>query len=303
MKAIACIKSGSPDVLKLRDVKKPKPKNNELLVKVHASTVSQGDVVLRKIHPLLFLPLRLFGFQRKKILGHEFAGRIEEIGKDVTEFSKGEKVFGTTTGLDVGANAEYVCVPEKWDKGVVARMPSDATYEDAAALPVGGMTALTILNRGNIQNGQRVLVYGASGSVGTYAVQLAKYLGTHVTGVCSSRNVDLVKDLGADLVIDYTEKDYGEGGQIYDVVFDAVGKITTHEAKNVLTDDGRFLTVQKSAPENLKNLRVLRDLLEQRKIKPVIDWTYRLEETASAHRYVETGCKRGNVVISVTEQR
>jgi len=300
MKAIICTKSGSPDVLKLKDVKKPKPKHNELLVKVHATTVTQGDVVHRKMHPFLFLPLRLFGIKRKKIPGHEFAGRIEEIGKDVTQFSVGEKVFGTTTGLSKGANAEYICVPEKWDKGVVARMPPDATYEEAAALPVGGMTALTILNQGNIQNGQRVLVYGASGSVGTYAVQLAKYQGAHVTGICSSRNVDIVKDLGADQVIDYTEENYTESGQLYDVVFDAVGKIAEQEAKIVLTEKGIFLTVQKPTQENLRNLKILRGLLKKGKIKPVIDLNYRLGNTANAHRLVEAGHIRGNIVISVT---
>lgn len=300
MKAIVCIKSGSPDVLKLKEVKKPKPKHNELLVKVHASTVSQGDVTLRKMHPLLFLPLRLSGIKRKKIPGQEFAGRIEGIGKNVTRFSVGDKVFGTTTGLSLGSNAEYVCVPEKWDKGVVARMTSDATYEEAAALPVGGMTALTFLNQGNVQNGQRVLVYGASGSVGTYSVQLAKYKGAHVTGVCSSRNVYIVKDLGADQVIDYTEEDYADSGKNYDVVIDAVGKISDQEAKHVLTESGRFLTVEKPTQESLRNLKILIGLLEQGKIKPVIDMTYRLGDTANAHRYVEAGHKRGNIVISVT---
>jgi NADPH:quinone reductase-like Zn-dependent oxidoreductase len=244
----------------------------------------------------------LFGIKRKKIPGHEFAGRIEEIGKDVNRFSVGDKVFGTTTGLSRGSNAEYVCVPEKWDKGVVARMPTDATYEEATALPVGGMTALTILNQGNIQNGQRVLIYGSSGSVCTYAVQLAKYQGAHVTGVCSSRNVDIVKDLGADQVIDYTEEGFIESDQLYDVVFDAVGKIAEQEAKIVLTENGIFLTVQKPTQESLRNLKILSDLLEQGKIKPVIDTFYRLGDTANAHRFVEAGHKIGNIVISMTPQ-
>jgi NADPH:quinone reductase-like Zn-dependent oxidoreductase len=242
----------------------------------------------------------LFGIKRKKIPGHEFAGRIEEIGKDVTQFSVGEKVFGTTTGLSLGSNAEYVCVPEKWDKGVVAHMTSDATYEEAAALPVGGMTGLTILNQGNVQKGQRVLIYGASGSVGTYAVQLAKFKGAHVTGVCSSRNVDIVKDLGADQVIDYTEENYIESGQVYDVVFDVVGKTTEREAKNVLTKEGNFLTVKNTTQDNLKNLKILRGLLGQGKIKPVVDTLYRLGDTANAHRFVEAGHNRGNIVISMT---
>jgi NADPH:quinone reductase-like Zn-dependent oxidoreductase len=242
----------------------------------------------------------LFGIKRKKIPGHEFAGQIEEIGKKVTEFSIGDKVFGTTTGLDVGANAEFVCVPETWDKGVITHMPPGVTYDDAAALPVGGMTALSILNKGNIRGGQKVLIYGASGSVGTYAVQLAKHFGAHVTGVCSSRNLALVKNLGADHVIDYTEEDYTDSNRNYDVVFDTVGKTSIQVAKKVLTVNGIFLTVQKPTQEDLKNLIIIKRLLEKGKIKPVIDMVYRLGDTANAHRYVETGRKRGNIVISMT---
>lgn len=193
MKAIVCTKQGPPEVLQLQEVEKPSPKEHEILVKVHAATVTQGDVMLRKLHPLMYLPMSLFGVKRKKIPGHEFAGEIESVGADVKRFKIGDQVFGTTTGLSVGANAEYICVPEISATGVLAIKPINVAYEEAAALLVGGMTALYILQKGNIQGGQKVLIYGASGSVGTYAVQLAKHhFGADVTGVCSTANIELV---------------------------------------------------------------------------------------------------------------
>jgi NADPH:quinone reductase-like Zn-dependent oxidoreductase len=228
MKAIVSTKHGSPDVLQLTEMEKPTPKENEVLVKVHAATVTQGDLMLRKLHPLMYLPMRLFGVKRKRIPGHEFAGEIEAVGSGVKRFKAGDQVFGTTTGLSVGANAEYLCLPEEWDGGVLTNKPDNVSFEEAAALPVGGMTALHILRKGNIQGGQKVLVYGASGSVGTYAIQLAKHhFGAEVSGVCSTANVELVKSLGADQVIDYTNEAVTQNGQIYDVVFDAVGKISS----------------------------------------------------------------------------
>jgi NADPH:quinone reductase-like Zn-dependent oxidoreductase len=300
MKAIVCTKSGSPDVLELREVEKPAPKENEVLIRVHAATVTKGDVMLRKLHPLMVLPMRLFGVRRKKIPGHEFAGEIVETGRDVNRFRAGDQVFGTTTGLSVGANAEYVCLPEEWAKGVLAIKPINRSYEEAAALPVGGMTALYILRKGNIQSGQKVLVYGASGSVGTYAVQLARhYLGAEVTGVCSTANIELVRSLGADQIIDYTREDFTKISQDYDVVFDAVGKISASKGRSLLKENGSYLSIQTTTSESTENLISLKELAEAGKIKAVIDRRYPLEQVAEAHRYVETGHKKGNVVILV----
>lgn len=300
MKAIVSTKHGPPEVLQLKEVEKPSPKENEVLIKVHAATVTQGDVMLRKLHPLMVLLMRLFGVRRKRIPGHEFAGEIEAVGADVKRFGVGDQVFGTTTGLDVGANAEYVCLPEEWGAGVLTTKPVNRSYEEAAALPVGGMTALYILRKGNIQSGSKVLVYGASGSVGTYAVQLAKYhFGAEVTGVCSTANVELVKSLGADRIIDYIKEDVTKDGQTYDVVFDAVGKISSSQAKNLLKENGTFLTVQSTTREEIENLVAIKELVEAGKLKAVIDKRYPLEEVAEAHRYVESGRKKGNVVIAV----
>ena len=300
MKAIVSTKHGSPEVLQLVEIEKPSPKENEVLIKVHAATVTQGDLMLRKLHPLMYIPMRLFGVRRKRIPGHEFAGKIEAAGAGVTRFKVGDQVFGTTTGLSVGANAEYVCLPEKWEAGVLTTKPDNVSYEEAAALPVGGMTALYILRKGNIRNGQKVLVYGASGSVGTYAVQLARHhFGAEVTGVCSTANVELVKSLGADQVIDYTKEDVMENGQIYDVVFDAVGKLSSSQRQKLLVENGVFLTVQSTTREESENIVTIKELAEAGVIKAIIDKRFSLEQVAEAHRYVETGRKKGNVVITV----
>ena len=302
MKSIVSTKSGPPEVLELKEVEKPIPSNHEILVKVHAATVTRGDTVLRKMHPLLFIPMQLFGVKRKKTPGHEFAGEVVETGKDVTRFKAGDQVFGTTTGLSVGANAEYLCLPEEWSSGVLATKPAKVSYEEAAALPVGGMTALYLLQQGHLQAGQKVLINGASGSVGSFAVQLAKqHFGAEVTGVSSTKNVALVKSLGADHVIDYTKTDFTKGDQVYDVIFDAVGKTSAAECKGILKENGSFVTVKGMTKESPENLLLLKDLMEAGKIKSVIDKRFPLEQVADAHRYVESGHKRGNLVITLNK--
>ncbi|MFX0013440.1 MAG: NAD(P)-dependent alcohol dehydrogenase [Promethearchaeota archaeon] len=302
MRAIIQTKNGPPDVLQLQEVEKPTPADNEVLIKIYAGTVTIGDTILRglRIPGFLWFLLQIIGFPpRKKIPGHEVAGEIEAVGKNVKLFRKGDQVFGTTTGLTNGGNAEYVCLPEEWKEGVLAIKPTNISYAEAAVIPIGGMTALHILQKGNIQNGNKVLIYGASGSVGTFAVQIAKYFGAEVTGVCSTTNLDLVRSLGANEVIDYTQEDFTERENTYDVIFDAVGKITKKRYKYSLKKKGVFLSVKSSTSETKEKLAFLKELTEAGKLRSVIDRHYPLEQTAEAHRYVDKGHKKGNVVIDV----
>jgi NADPH:quinone reductase-like Zn-dependent oxidoreductase len=301
MKAVISTKSGPPEVLELREVDKPTPKDDEVLVKIHAATVTIGDVFLRKMKFPLTMVFSLFGMPRKEIPGHEFAGEIEAVGKDVNRFRVGDQVFGTTSGLKSGSCAEYVCLPEEREKGMLARKPVNMTYEEAAAVPIGGMTALQILRRGNIQPGQNALIYGASGSVGTYGVQLAKYYGADITGVCSTANLDMVRSIGADQVIDYTKEDFTQSGETYDVVFDAVRKISESDCKHLLKENGIFLSASESTSEKTDDLIFLKKLIEDGKLKAVIDRRYPLEQVVEAHRYVEKGHKKGNVVLTVVD--
>jgi NADPH:quinone reductase-like Zn-dependent oxidoreductase len=287
-------------VLKLKNVEKPTPKDNEIMVKICASSVTIGDAIIRKIPKVVLLTFGLFsGFKLKKIPGHEFAGYIVSVGRNVKRFKKGDHVFGTTTGLTYGANAEYVCVPEDWKHGVVVEKPANVTYEEAAVVPIGGLTALQILRQGNIKKGQKVLIYGASGSVGTYAVQLAKYYGAEVTGVCSTSNLEMVRSIGADKVIDYTKEDFRKNGATYDVIFDAVRKIKESSCQKSLKDGGVFLSSRISTSEEFEDLLFLKELVESGRIRPVIDRRYPLDQTIEAHRYVDKGHKKGNVVIIV----
>ncbi|HEV2655212.1 MAG TPA: NAD(P)-dependent alcohol dehydrogenase [Ktedonobacteraceae bacterium] len=322
MKAIVYTQYGPPDVLQLKEVAKPTPKDKEVLIRIDATTVTAADCELRslKLPIWLRLPIRIYlGLirPRNKILGQDLAGEIEAVGKEVTRFKKGDQVFGWT-GFRLGAYAEYTCLSED---GVLAIKPATMTYEEAAAVPLGGLNALHFLRNGNVQSGQKVLIQGAGGSIGTFAVQLAKYFGAEVTAVDSTGKLDMLRSIGADHVIDYTQEDFTKNGETYDVIFDVVGKSSFTRSVRSLKHNGRYLlanprlsqmvrgrwtsrrsskqVIVGAASEKTEDLLFLKELIEAGKIQSVIDRGYPLEHIAEAHRYVDTGHKKGNVVITV----
>jgi NADPH:quinone reductase-like Zn-dependent oxidoreductase len=328
MKAIVWTKYGPPDVLELREAEKPAPKEDEVLIRIYATTVTAGDCELRSLKfPIyLSLPMRIWiGFLKPKgttIPGTELAGEIEAVGQDVKRFKEGDQVFGSA-GMGFGANAEYICLPEKPGEmeGGVAIKPANMTYEEAASVPFGGRDALHFLRKGDIQSGQRILINGAGGSIGTFAVQLAKYFGAEVTAVDSTAKLEMLRSIGADQVIDYTQEDFTKSGQTYDVIFDVVGTISFSRSERSIKQNGTYLlanpmgsqmvrgpwtrmtsskkVIMQTASPTIEDLITLRELIEAGKIKSVIDRSYPLEQIVEAHRYVEKGGKKGNVVITV----
>lgn len=320
MKAIVCTAYGSPDVLQLQEVEKPSPKENEVLIKVHTAVVGPADCAFRKGKPFIVKLIYGLSKPRNKMQGVELAGEIEAVGKDVTLFNVGDPVFGMST-TSFGAHAEYICLRED---GLLVKKSEKMSYEDAVAVADGGLTALVFLrDEAKLQPGQKILINGASGSVGAYGVQLAKYYGAEVTGVCSTTNVELVKSLGADKVIDYTKEDFTKNGEHYDVIFDAVGKSSFARCKNSLTPTGVYLLTVPTLPiifdmagnflrggkraifataglrQSKENLAFVQELFVAGKVRSVIDRHYPLEQVSEAHRYVDTERKKGNVVILV----
>ena len=319
MKAIVCTKYGSPEVLQLKEVEKPTPKENEVLIRIYGTTVTAGDTELRglKFSFLMRLLMRLgFGIirPRKKILGTELAGEIEAVGKDVKLFNEGDQIFASTA-FKFGANAEYICLPSTY---VMTKKPTNMTYEEAAAVITGGINALYYLRNGNIQSGQKVLIRGASGTIGTFAIQLAKYYGAEVTGIGNPNSLEMMKSLGADKVIDYTKEDFTKMGETYDVIFDVIGKSSFSDFIRSLNENGIYLLANtgarkvrkllksgqkvilgKSLTYKTEDLVFLRELIEAGKLKTAIGKRYSLEQIPEAHKYVEKGEKTGNIVITV----
>ncbi len=309
MKAAVCTKYGSPDVIHLMEIEKPVPKDNEVLIKIHATTVHIGDTKIRRlepglgaVHDFFFKPIMriIIGFNgpRNKILGMELSGKIETVGKNVKLFKIGDSVFASAN-FKVGTYAQYCCIPEN---GIIAAKPANMTFEQAAPVSNGSLTALCNLKKAGIKKNQEVLIYGASGSVGTYAIQLAKYFGANVTAVCSTENLKMVKSLGADEVIDYTKEDFSKNNKVYDIIFDAVGKIPASKRKISLAKSGIYQNV--IALSNNFKLKIddfifIKELCEEGKLVSVIDKIYSLDQIVEAHRYVEKGHKKGNVIITI----
>ena len=313
MKAIVCTKYGPPEVLQLAEVEKPAPKNNEVLIKVHATAVTASDTIVRGFKlsrwSLLGVMMGLalgWNKPRKPILGMVVAGEVEAVGENVERFQAGDLIYGSTltsNKIQFGAYAEYLCLPED---ALIAAKPASLSFEEAAAIPYGAGLALFFLKKANIQRGQKVLIYGASGAIGTAAVQIARYFGATVTGVCSTTNLELVKSLGADAVIDYTKEDAADHLERYDVVFDAVGEAKSSDLKersrNALTPSAVYLSVDKGSPQTLpEDLVLLNEMIEAGQMKAVIDRSYPLEQMVEAHRYVDQGHKKGNLIIAVAQ--
>jgi NADPH:quinone reductase-like Zn-dependent oxidoreductase len=314
MKAIVCTKYGPPEVLQLKEVEKPVPGKNELCIKIHATTVTSSDCILRGFNIPAWQPVGFmmgvvmgFGKPRNPILGMVAAGEVDSTGKNVRRFKEGDQVLAYTvkspTKIRLGTYAQYTCIPEDW---LVVHKPSNATYEEAAAIPYPGQLAMFFLRKGKIQSRNTVLIVGASGSIGTTAVQLCRYFGAKVTGVCSTANLEMVRSLGAEKVIDYTKEDYSKRDEQYDLILDAVPqqvadrKILKSQAQNALTPEGVYISIDDGiAGTSYEDLILLKDLVESGKLKPVIDRSYPLEQMIEAHRYVETGHKKGNVMITV----
>ena len=328
MKAIIWTKYGPPEVLQIMEVDKPTPKDNEVLVKIHATTVTAGDCEMRNLQFPFFLsiPIRIWvGITKPRentIPGTELAGEIESVGKNVKAFKPGDQVYGAV-GMHFGANAEYICMPEEPGEleGGITIKPANMSYEEAATVPFGGRDALHFLRLGNIQRGQKMLINGAGGSIGTFAVQIAKLMGAEVAAVDSAAKLDMLRAIGADQVIDYTREDFTQNGQIYDVIFDVVGTLSLARCEGSITENGTFLlanparsqliqapwkrmtsgkkVITQTASGTVADLIYLRELIEAGKISTVIDRTYPLEQIVEAHKYVETGGKLGNLVITV----
>ena len=327
MKAILWTAYGPPDVLELGEIETPTPKDNEVLIRICATTVTVGDCQQRGLQLPVWqaLPMRAYvGFNRPERitnLGMELAGEIESVGKDVASFGKGDQVFAATGLVGMGTYAEYICLPEEPEDGALAIKPANMTYEEAAPVPVGGLEALHFLRRGNVRSGEKVLINGAGGTIGSYAVQLAKHFGAEVTGVDSADKLDMLRAIGADQVIDYKQEDFTERGEAYDFVLDVAGKGSLSNSVRVLKPNGRFFIANPrpsqivrgrwrslvsgkkvmagAADPKTKDLIYLKELVEAGELKTVIDRCYPLEQTAEAHRYVETGRKKGHVVITV----
>ncbi|EDP94602.1 NAD(P)-dependent alcohol dehydrogenase [Kordia algicida OT-1] len=306
MKAVIITKYGPPEVLEIRDIEKPQPKANEVLIKVHTTTAHAGDSRVRRSSPWIVVRL-LFGFFKPKknlIPGVELSGTIESVGPNATLFKKGDEVYGLT-GLRLGSYAEYCCIPEKVKdgkqetRGIIKKTPSNLTLAECAVVPSAALTALKNLQKGKVTKGTSILINGASGSLGTYAIQLAKYYGAAVTAVCSGKNAELVKSIGADYVIDYTKEDFIKAGKKYDVVYDAVMKSTRFKCKKILKPKGIYLNNYWLPNIKEADMEIIHELIEKNELKPIIDRTYDMEDVVEAHKYLDTERKKGNVIIQI----